>query len=321
MREWVLPVIILFSIGIAIAYNYEGEVGQSLNVEVGVKNSINEEDLSSNCNLTLYDLDNSVLFSGYEMTNITGTMLRNISIGGGNFSQEGVYIAKVNCTNGVTKGAMAFSIRVFDKSIKNKLDFVLGNLSDIITNQSNIYDHITSINQSVIDQLNSVNMSVYQHVTAVNASTQDELSNHNSSIYDYLSNTIYSYITGFITSILNTMNTSIGNPADYGFNNVSAMINYTQDRQIKRMLTVSGTALNSTGEPVVNGQARSWVFSCGTSTPCEATPIGLSVLTSIINGTYSAQFERELVPGNIYEITTNITGDGESVNVTSYINS
>jgi hypothetical protein len=326
MREWVLPLSMLLVITMAVAMDVqEGALLQDMTLYVGVQDSVGRQDTTSDCNVSDFrDPSDIQLFTEYPMTKVSGTMLRKLTVQGGNFTTQGRYRAVVTCEKAGMKGDMALAVRIVDNTVREKLDFVLGNISDVLDNQTSIYDHVTSINQSIINYLLSVNMSVYQHVSAVNTSVQNELEEHNTTIFDYLTNTIYSYLTGFITGILNTMNTSIGAPTDYGYNNLSAMINGTQERQVKRVLTVTGTALNSTGDPVTTGNAKSWVFDCDyTATPTCGTQVGFAHVTSIYNGTYSTQFQRSMVPGKIYRITTNVTDEGtyESVNVTTYINS
>jgi hypothetical protein len=322
MREWVLPLSMLLIITVATALDApEGPILQNMDVYVGVQDSVGREDTTSTCYIGLRDPGDNYLFSGYQMTTISGTMLRKYTINGGNFTTQGLYMANVTCDNSGMKGDQAFKIKIVDNTIRQKLNYVLANLTDINTT---LYNQNSDINMSIYNYLTNVNMSIYQRVDQTNTSIYNRLETHDTNIYDYISNTIYAYLTGFITNILNAMNTSIGNPTDYGYNNLSAMINGTQERQIRRILTVTGTALNSTGEPVTIGNAKSWVFDCVyTSSPTCGTQVGLTHITSIYNGTYSTQLQRDLVPGRIYRITTNVTDENtyESVNVTTYINS
>ena len=123
-----------------------------------------------------------------------------------------------------------------------------------------------------------------------------------------------------------TLEERIGNPLTFtnetgsAFQSIMDILRQIFFRQKRQLISVSGTALNGTGGPIISGTVTSWLFNCTTTTTTCGSAIGLGHASIINNGAYSFQFTESTIPGYVYKVVSNVTGDDQSVNLTTFIN-
>ncbi len=127
--------------------------------------------------------------------------------------------------------------------------------------------------------------------------------------------TLYDYLVNTIATLINTLITRLGIPSDYGYNNVSHMLNYTLINQQNKLITVAGTVTNSTGSPIDGAAVDVGVESCTDVAACSGTIIGGYAEATTVNGRYDHQFTRAIVPGTLYRVNTTIF-NGASITTT-----
>ena len=234
-------------------------------------------------------------------------------------SSEKVFFEVLNASGGMETAATC-TVDVWNESGTNIV-------SDLSTSNlgGGIYYFITNSTWQLNRMQSEIECSTPEGIanaavefSVVSLKTEQYLANITEDIGDpsAAGTTLYDYLLNSIKSLIDTLISRLGIPSDYGYNNLSAMANASLKFQQNELVTVAGTVTNSSG-PINGADIDVGVQSCTDISVCSGYIGGFAEDTSL-NGMYSLQFTRALIPGKLYRVNTTIYNAGSMTTTFSY---